>query len=158
MIQDVLITLNIFQSRFMLLHQGFDFQPDQLIQPHLQNRRRLRLCKTQAGSRLFGGFGFKLNPFCHSVYQAFLHLLLTLAPPEDFNNQVNHIAGFDQSFLNLALRFFFFQKRPVFSGGQLKLEINVVLQNTSKPHRLRPSVADRQHIHAEGVLQPRFLI
>ena len=100
----------------MLLHQGIDFQTDQLVEAHVQDCCGLFLCKFQSFCCFFGGLGFKSDSFCNAICEAFFYLVTALAAAEDLNDQINNIASLDQTFLDLTLLLFLGKKGGVLSG------------------------------------------
>ena len=70
-----------------------------------------------------------MNSFCNAFYQTLLYLFPVLAASENFNNQINHIAGFDQTFLDFTFLLFSFQKSGVFSGGDLENKVHMIFNN-----------------------------
>ena len=78
-IQDILIKSNILHRLLMLFHQGIDFQTDQLVKTHIQDRCCLFLCEFQRSGCFFGDFGLKFNSFSHTICQAFFYLVTALA-------------------------------------------------------------------------------
>ena len=70
-----------------------------------------------------------------------------------------HVAGLDQSFLDLLFVLLFVKQRPILSGGQLKLEIHMMLDDRLQGSSVSGlAVRHRQHVDAEGVLQPGLLV
>src|SRR5699024_12073385 len=56
---------------------------------------------------------------------------------EDLDDEVDHIAGLDETFLNLPPASFLREQVLVFSGGHLIEKIHMGLQNRPKSQRLR---------------------
>ena len=100
----------------MLRLQCLDFQPDQFVKTHIQNGICLILRKMQFCRSFFRCFGTETDSFCYAFHQTFFYLLAVFAATQDLNDQVDHIAGFDQSFLDLLFCFFFTKKIFIFSG------------------------------------------
>ena len=113
----------------MLRLQCLDFQPDQFVKTHIQNGICLILRKMQFCRSFFRCFGTETDSFCYAFHQTFFDLLAVFAATQDLNDQVDHIAGFDQSFLDLLFCFFFTKKIFIFSGCQFKLKINVMFDD-----------------------------
>ena len=78
-VQDIFILFNVFQRLFMFLHERFDFQTDQFIEAHLQNRCCLLLGKAQFCCLFLGCRCLKRNILHSSVDQAFLRIFDRLA-------------------------------------------------------------------------------
>ena len=91
----------------MFCHQGFDFQSDQLIQSHLQNRSCLSLGKAEFFCCFLTGFRLEADTFGHTVYQTLFYLFLVFTSTQDLDDQIDHITGFDQTLLDLFLFQFF---------------------------------------------------
>ena len=142
----------------MLVDQRFDLQTDQLIEPHIQNGIGLFLGKHQLRSHDLGFLGFKFDAVDSALDQAGLRHGSVLGTAQDLDDQVDHVAGLDQSFLYLFAFQLFCQQIRVFPRGHLILEPDILLQDLLKPHSLRPAIADGQHIDAESILQPGLLI
>ena len=113
----------------MLRLQCLDFQPDQFVKTHIQNGICLILRKMQFCRSFFRCFGTETDSFCYAFHQTFFYLIAVFAATQDLNDQVDHIAGFDQSFLDLLFCFFFTKKIFIFSGCQFKLKINVMFDD-----------------------------
>ncbi len=157
-VQNILITVDIRHRLLMLFHQSLQLQPDQLIQPHLQNRVRLLFRKHQLRRHGFGSFGLKLNPVRFSFHQTCFCHRPVFGASENFYHQIDHIAGLDQPLLDLLPFQFLFQQVVVFSGCHFILEIHALFDDRFQAQRFRPAVADRQHIHPEGIFQPGLFI
>ena len=126
MIQNIFIFCNMSQRFLMFFHQRFDFQTNQLIQPHFQNRSCLPFCKLQFLRLAFTGFCFKSDSLGIAIDQTFYHLFPIFAPPKDLNDQIDHITGFYQPLLHFLLVFFLCQKCLIFSGCNLKLKVYMI--------------------------------
>jgi len=142
----------------MLFHQRIDLQSDQLVKTHIQDRCSLFLCKFQCFCSFFRGLGLKVDSFGHAFCKAFLYLVTALASTKDFNNQVDHIAGFDQTFLNLPLLLLLGKKCIIFSGVYFKNKIHMMGNDLFQSQSLRSSVCYRKHVHTESILQSGLLI
>ncbi len=142
----------------MLFHQGFDFQADQFVQPHFQDRRRLPLGKTKLCRLFFGSLAFKRDVSGLPFHKTRFRFFDIFAPAQNFDNQVNDVARPDQAFLNFFFLLFFAQQRPVFSGSNFILEIYMVANDGHKSHRFRFSVRNRKHIDAKRILQSCLFI
>ena len=68
-----------FKVFLVLLHQHIDLQPDQLVQPHIQDRICLHLGESKLRSRFFGLLGLKSDALGHTLYETVLYLLLASA-------------------------------------------------------------------------------
>ena len=157
-IQDILIAGDVFQRLLMLRAQGLDLKPDQAVQAHLQDGRRLTLCKPQQGSHLLRDIGFEFNIVGHTVHKACPGVFDRFTAPEDLDHQIDHIAGLDQTFLDLALLPLFCKQGLVFPRSQLELEIHMVLNDLLESQRLRTPVRHGQHIDAERVFQTGLFV
>ena len=148
----------MLQRFLMLLLQRLDFQADQLVQAHFQDRRRLPLGKPEHGRHLFGNAGLELDVVGDTVDQTVSRVLHGLASPKDLDDQVDHVTGLDQPFLNLLALQLLGKEGLIFSRSQFKLEIHVMLDDRFQPQCLRPAVCHGQHIDAKGILQPGLLV
>ena len=137
----------------MFFDEGFDLQSDQLIQTHFQNGICLSLGKFELLCHNAGFSGFKLDPCRISFDQTFFCHCPVFGTAQDLNDQIDHAARLDQTFLHFSLFFLFLQKVVVFSCIDLKLEVNDMLQDCFQPHCFRSAVRNRQHIDTEGVFQ-----
>ncbi len=142
----------------MLLNQRLDFQANQLVQSHLQNRGGLSLGEMQHGCGLSGQVGTEANSLRVALHQAGLGLTDVFASAQNFNNQVDDVTGLDETLLNLLLLSFFIQERGIFPGGQLILEADIVADNGNNTHGFRTAAGHRQHVHAEGILQTGLFV
>ena len=142
----------------MLIQKSVNFQTDQLIQTHLQDCCRLTFRKAKSLCLSFTGFCLKIDTLCIAVDQAVLCLFLAAGSPQDLDDQIDDIAGLDQTFLNLPLLFFFCQKSGVFSCSQFKPEIHMVLNDLFQSQCLRTSIHHCQHIDTEGILQMSLFV
>ncbi len=111
----------------MLIDQCFDFQTNQFIQTHIQNRIGLLLGKHQLGRHDLGFLGLKLD----AVNPAFDKTCLCHSPvfgtAQDLDDQIDHVARFDQAFLDFLTFQFPGQKIGILSGGNLILELYTFL-------------------------------
>ena len=142
----------------MLRDQCLDLQTDQSVQAHFQDSGRLALGKPEQGCHLLRDLGLESDIVRHAVYKTGACILDRLTSPQDLNDQIDHIAGFDQPFLDLALLLLFRKESLIFAGRQLELEVHMVLNDLLKSQRLRASVCHGEHIYAEGVLQAGLLV
>ena len=129
MIQNIFIAGNIFQRCLVFFLQRFNFQTNQFIQPHFQNCRCLSFRKPEHSRHLFRNLRFKLDVLCDSLRQTCFGIFDRLASPQNLNDQIDHVTGFDQTFLHFFFIQFFCEKRFVFSRGQLKLKIHMMLND-----------------------------
>ncbi|GFI46585.1 hypothetical protein IMSAGC019_01904 [Lachnospiraceae bacterium] len=142
----------------MFADQCFQFQPDELIQAHFQYGVCLLFRKPELRRHDLGFFGAELDACNLSLHQAGFRHSPVPGAAEDFNDQVNYIAGFNQPFLDFLPFPFFGKEGGIFSGGYLELKIYVMLNNFLKPHYLRPAFRDGQHVHAKGILQTGLFV
>ena len=112
----------------MFVDQGFDLKTDQLIQTHVQNGVCLLFRKHKLCSHDFGFFGFKLDAVDLSFRQAGLCHGAVLGATQDLNDQVDNIAGLNQSLLYLLFLHFMSQKVGIFPGCYLILKVNAGLE------------------------------
>ena len=109
----------------MFRDQCFNFQTDQFIKSHIQNGIGLIFRKAKITCHNLGFPGFEMNSLCIAVHQTTLCLVSVTAASQDLNDQIDHIASFDQTFLNFFFSLFFFQQRLIFAAIEFKLEINI---------------------------------
>ena len=157
-LQNILITIDIRKGLLMLFNQRLQLQTDELVQAHFQNGVGLVLRKGKLSRHQLRFFGLKADAVRFSFHQTGLRHGPVAGPSEDLDDEVDHIAGLDETFLNLPPASFLREQVLVFSGGHLIEKIHMGLQNRPKPQRLRPPVRDGQHIHAEGIFQTGLLI
>ncbi len=156
--QYILIAINIGKGFFMLLHQRIQFQSDEPVQTHFQDGVGLFLGKTQQSCHHHGFFGFECNPFRFSLHQAVFSHGSVPGTPQDFDNQVDDIAGFDQPFLDLFFLLFFRQECGILALRQFKLKLHTGADHFPQPHGLRSAICYGQHIDAKGIFQTGFFI
>ena len=96
--------------------------------------------------------------FSGSVYQTFFYLFSAFAAAEDFDDQVDHITGFDQTFLNFFFLLFFVQEGGVFSIVYIKDKVYVVFNYLFQAEGFRSAVCDCQHIDTESIFQFGFFV
>ena len=142
----------------MLLQKSIDLQSDQLPKPQLQNRICLpggkgKLCCHHSGFSCLEADSIR-NPFD----KAFLCLLRGIRPANDLDDEVNDIAGLDETFLNLALFLLLGEHGLIFPSGDLKGKINISLQNLLQGEGFRTAVLDGEHVDAERIFQLGFLV
>ena len=142
----------------MLRRQRVDLQTDQLVEPHLQDRVGLRLGEAQLSGVRLRLAGLEAYAFRGAVHQAVLRHGPVLRSAQDLYDQVDHIHGSDQAFLDLLLLEVRVQHALILPGGDLKLEVDVGFQDIPQGQGLWPAVGDCQHIDAEGILQARLLV
>ena len=130
--QNILILRDVLQSLLIFLHQSLDLQTNQSVQTHLQDSLGLALGEPKLGRTLFRCLGFKTDAVSDTRGQTGLGVLDILTAPQDLDDQVNDLAGFDEAFLNFPLLLLFRQQCPIFPGGQLVLEFDVMLQNLAE--------------------------
>ena len=158
MIQKLFIAFNLFQSILILLLQCLNLQSDEAVQAHFQDGRGLALGKAEFFRAALTGLGLKSDAFGDAHGQAVLYLFLAAAAPEDLDNQVDAAAGPDQSLLDFLFFHLFGQQALIFPGVEIKLKIHMALDDFLQPQGLRPAVGHRQHVDAEGILQPGLLV
>ena len=157
-IQNVFISCNIFQSLLMIFHQRFNFQTNEFVETHFQDCICLALSKTEHRSHFPGNPGFELDIFGDSLCQTGSCISHRLASPQDFNNQVNDVTRFDKTFLNFFFVPLFCKQCLIFSCCQFELKIYMVFDNFLKPHSLRTSICNSQHIYPESIFQSCLFI
>ena len=127
--QDFLVFRDLLQKFLVFFFQLQDLQTDQFCQPEIQDRLCLFLGKGEFCCFLLGFFGLELDILHISVDQAVLSLGKALGPADHFDDQINDIAGFDQTFFDLFLLAVLIQQRRIFPGIDLILEVNAVTQD-----------------------------
>ena len=108
--------------------------------------------------RFFTGRRTETDSLRHAFHQTPLYLLPVFASAKDLDNQINHIAGLDQSLLDFLFLLFLSQKRRVLSGGHIKQEIHMMLNDLLQAERLRPAIRHCQHVYTKGILQTRLFV
>ena len=158
MIQNILIKSNIFHGLLILCLKSLNLQTDQLIKAHVQNGCGLLFCKLKFFCRFFTCLCLKADALRIPLHKTFLYLLPVFAAAEDLNDQVDHITGFDQTFLNLLFFQLPAQKGFILSCSYLKKKIHMMLDHLLQTESFRSSVCNCQHIDAKGILQSGFFI
>ena len=69
MTQNILISGNLLQCLFMFFLKCFNFQSNQLIQTHLQNRGCLTFRKPKHCCHFLGNITLKLNILCYTMHE-----------------------------------------------------------------------------------------
>ena len=128
-VQDFLVFRDLLQEFLILFFQLQDLQTDQFCQPEVQNCLCLFLRKGEFCCFLLGFFGLELDILHISVDQAVLCLGEALGPADHFDDQIDHVTGFDQTFFDLFLLTVLIQQRRIFPGIDLILEVNAVTQD-----------------------------
>ena len=157
-LKDILVGSDILQSSIMIFQQGIHFQTDQLVQTHLEDCSGLTFCKIKGRSGSLRGLTLEANAFGSACHQAGFGLFDILAATQDFDDQVNDIGGTHETFLDFLFLQFLGKKLLVLAGGQVILKIKEIFNNALETKRLRTSVGDGQHIHAESIFQTCLLI
>ena len=158
MIQNILIKSNIFHGLLILCLKSLDFQTDQLVKAHIQNGCGLLFCKLKFFCRFFTCLCLKADTFSNSLHKTFLYLFPVFAAAEDFNDQVDHVAGLDKPLLDLLFFQLSAQKSIILSRCHLKEKIHMMLDHLLQAEGFRSSVCNCQHIYAKGILQPGLFI
>ena len=157
-IQNLLIFPDSLENLRILLLKRQNLETNEPVQTHFQNRCGLALRKGQPGRGFLRLLRLKADLPGISRHQTSLGLGEALAAPENLDDQINDVAGLNQSFFDLLLHQFFFQQGLIFSGNHLIVEICMQTDDVFQSQKLRPPVGDGQHIDAEGILETRLFI
>ena len=87
----------------------------------------MKLCGTFLRS-----LGLEANAVGDARSQTGFGILDILAAPQDLNDQIDDLTGFDKAFLNLPLLLLFCQQGAVFPGGQFVLKFDIMLQDLAQ--------------------------
>ena len=152
-IEKLSVLLNAGKRLVVLRYERLEFESDQPDKTHIEDRLRLLLRESEPGSHLLALLCLKSDPLCDPARQTQLRHLLVPGSPEDLDDQIDHIDGFYEAFLDLLFQQILFEKASVLSVGELKAEFRERFENPAKRHRLGTAVGDDQHIHAERILE-----
>ena len=148
-----LILPDLFHRLPVGLLQIHDLKADEPVELHLQDGVCLSLGEVELLRVLPEAFLLEDHAPGIPLCQAVLRVLPVSGAPDHRDHQIDDVAGGDKALLDLPLALFLFQKHPVLPVQDLMLEAQPFRKDPGKAHDLRSSVADGQHIDAEGVLQ-----
>ena len=114
----------------MLVDKRLNLQADQLVQTHFQYGVGLLLGEHKLGGHDLGLLGLEFDAVHLALHQACLRHIAVLGAPQDLDDQVDDVASLDQPLLNLLLLLLLRQKVGVLPGCDLKLKVDVSLQDS----------------------------
>ena len=158
--EDAAVLLDVSERLGMLLLQLDQLETDELAETHIEDRLRLPLREVEGLDRRhkLAVPLTELDARDLTAHECLLRIGLVLRVPEEGNDGVDQVDGLDETILDLFTCELLLEQVLVLVREDLVLELEIGLQDAPERHGLRPTLVDGQHVHAEGILESRFLI
>ena len=158
--EDPAVLLDVSERLGMLLLQLDQLETDELAETHIEDCLRLPLREVEGLDRRhkLAVPLTELDACDLTVHECLLRIGLALRVPEEGNDGVDQVDGLDETILDLFTCELLLEQVLVLVREDLVLELEIGLQDAPERHGLRPTLVDGQHVHAEGILESRFLI